>query len=160
MCLHPHPTSSVISQCATFPHLRNSVTSSSLPRATAPPLLLPDPRPTLSTLPPPHHFPPPHPFTTISTPLSFTSAPSDGSALPRKRRHEGPPEHDSRSTASTGPIVMCRGPSSRLAVHSSTPVIPQRIRLNFVLMPPLPNRLSRPNGNCDIPLRRRADTRP
>ena len=160
MCLHPDPTSSVISQCATFPHLRNSVISSSLPRATALPLSPSRPsqlylRHTIFLLRIRSQT-----TSDISTPLSFTSAPSDGSALPRKRRHEEPSEHDSRSTASTGPNVMCRGPSSPLAVHSSTPVIPQRIRVNLVLMPPLPNCLSRPNGNCDIPLRRRADTRP
>jgi len=134
MCLHPHPTSSVISQRATFPYLRNSGTSSSPPRATASPSPLSFP--TLSTLPPPHHLPPPHPFTNtsdISTPLSSTSALSDGSSFPRKRRHEESSEHDSRPTASTGPKVMCRGPSSPLAVHSSTPVIPQRIRLNLAL---------------------------
>jgi len=92
--------------------------------------------PTLSTLPPPPVFLlriRSQATSDISTPLSSTSAPSDGSIFPRKRRHEESSEHGSRSTASTGPKVMCRGPSSPLAVHSSTPVIPQRIRLNLAL---------------------------
>jgi len=75
----------------------------------------------------------PRPTSCISTSLSSTSPPSDGSTFPRKRRHEESSEHDSRSTASTGPKVMCRGPSSPLAVHSSTPIIPQRKRFNLAL---------------------------
>ena len=70
----------------------------------------------------------------INTPLSSPSAPSDGSTLRRKRRHEGSSEHDSRPTASTSPKVTCRGPSSPLAARPSTPVTtPQRIRPNLAL---------------------------
>ena len=71
-----------------------------------------------------------------STTLSSTSAPSSGSTLLRKCPHDESSEHDSWSTASTGPKVMCRGPSSPLAAHPSTPVTvttPQRARPNLAL---------------------------
>ena len=71
----------------------------------------------------------------ISTPLTSPPPPSDGFTLLRKRRHEAS-EHDSRPrpTSSTSPKVTCRGPSSPLAAHRSTPVTtPQRARPNLSL---------------------------
>ena len=125
-----------MSQRATFACLRNSGTPSSPPLATYSPSSLSFP--TLSNLSPPHHFPPLYPFTDHvrhqHSPLFYLS-PLRRLRIAEKRRHEKLFEHDydSRPTASTGPMVICRGPSSPLVVHSLTPVIPQRIRLNLAI---------------------------
>ena len=122
--------------------------------------LLPDPLNSSSAT----RFPPPHPFTNHvrhqHSPLFYPS-PSDGSTLPRNRRHEESSEHDSRLTASTGPKVMCvEDHHLRSLFIPRHPSYLNEYDLILPSMPPLPIRLSRPSGNCDIPPHRRADTRP
>ena len=56
--------------------------------------------------------------------------------------------------------VEGRGPSSHHLSIPRHPLYLDEYDLILPLMPPLPNRLSRPNGNHDIPPHCRADTRP